>query len=63
MSDVAHDSAVPRLDDNAPAIALDDAGGEKGHVPRLQHVRVRPLRAQTDCLTLTSQPGVVNLVR
>ena len=61
MSDAAHDGVVPCLDDDPPAVALDDAGGEECHVPGLQHRRVAPLRTQRHCLALPRQAGVVHL--
>ncbi len=61
MSDAAHYGVVPCLDDDPPAVALYDAGGEEGHVPGLQHRGVTPLRAQGHCLALPRQAGVVHL--
>jgi len=62
MSYVAHDGVVPSLEDDASSVALDDAGGEEGHVPGLQHCRISPLRVQRHSLTFPCQAGIVHLV-
>lgn len=60
-SDGSDDCGVPGGHHQPPALPLQHVGGEKGHVPGLQFVRVPALRVQGDGDTLPSQAGVVNL--